>query len=193
MRQWLLIRGAMMAIHYYEEASRHVEESASIARSGTGPLQSRPGSCGGLHQAELPPPLLAKIINGAHTTTEVIHLLEFFEDVFPHVAAEVLKKVGPVAGILGAVVTPIANLREIAEAHEIGDRQAEINAFIWGFASQLVFDKIVNQLPSNAVLGQKQILENLAGRRLLAALAPDAREKFLKTIPGGHISWGLSL
>ena len=57
-------------------------------------------------------------------TVEAIHYSEIFVDVWPHIVAEGLEAVGPFASIVGAPLSVIANLMEIAEAHEVGDRSA---------------------------------------------------------------------
>jgi len=82
---------------------------------------------------------------------------------------------------VGAPLSVIANLMEIAEAHEVGDREAERNAFIHGFASHLVYGHIFNPLPSNTILGHKQILGELAAKRFLAEMPGNVRAKFLTT------------
>jgi hypothetical protein len=185
-RQWLLIRDAVMAIHFFDRISRQAkhrnlqaELESELARENLAGAVLSEGS-----QEELSGPLLAKIIKGAHSTTEVIHLVEIFEDLWPHVAVEALEKTGIVTGVIGAVLSPIATMMEIVEAHEVGDREAEINAFIWGFASQLVHGRVFNPLPSNSHLGRKQILGDRAARRYLMELPADARVKFLKRYRG---------
>ena len=117
-------------------------------------------------------------------TVEAIHYSEIFVDVWPHIVAEGLEAVGPFASIVGAPLSVIANLMEIAEAHEVGDREAERNAFIHGFASHLVYGHIFNPLPSNTILGHKQILGELAAKRFLAEMPGNVRAKFLTRYRG---------
>jgi hypothetical protein len=181
-RQWLLIRDAVIAIHRFEQIEGQAQQRNAQAELEAGLLRSRlPEELkrGGLPE-EVSGELLIKVLKGAHFTSEVVHLSEIFEDVWPHFVARGLETAGPWATIVGGPLSIINNLMEIAEAHEVGDREAERNAFFHGFASHLVYGSIINRLGANSLLGHKQILGEKAAMRFLATLPADVRAKFLK-------------
>jgi hypothetical protein len=185
-RQWLLIRDAVIAIYRYEEIARQTqrrnaqaEVEAELARLNLPEALDK----GGLPE-EVSGELLVKVLNGAHLTIEAVHWLHIFEDVWPHVVGEGLEAVAPMAMILGYPLAVLAGLLEIGEAHEAGDREAERHAFMHGFASHLVHGYIINRLGVNSVLGQKQILGEKAAMRFLRELPADVRAKFLRRYRG---------
>lgn len=182
-RQWLLIRDAVVAAWRFEQLEKRSNEQAELQAEL---LRSKlPAE---LEKRGLPEKvegeLLGKILNGAHLTVEVVHMSEIFADVWPHLVAEGLEVVGPIASVVGQPLSVIAGLMEIGEAHEVGDREAERNAFIHGFASHLVHGHIINALGSNSTLGCKQILGERAAMRFLAELPGDVRAKFLTRYRG---------
>jgi hypothetical protein len=180
-RQWLLIRDAVIAIHQFEQIARQARQRNAQAELLAELVRSRlPEELrrGGLPE-EVSGELLGKVLKGAHLAVEVVHYLEIFEHIWPHFLHHGLEVVGPWAGIIGPPLAVIAGLMEIAEAHEAGDHEAERNAFIHGFASHLVYGDITNRLGVDSPLGQKQILGEKAAMCFLAALPADVRAKFL--------------
>jgi hypothetical protein len=186
-RQWLLIRDAVIAIRRYEQIERQqaqarnaqAEVEAELVRA----MRPEVLRTGGLPE-EVSGELLGTIVKVAHVTVEVVHMSEIFESVWPHAVATALEAVGPYVSVIGPPLSVIAVLGEIAEAHEVGDREAERHAFIHGFASYLVHGSIINRLGVNSLLGQKQILGEKAAMRFLAALPADLRAKFLTRYRG---------
>src|SRR5262249_30076075 len=180
-RQWLLIRDAVIAVHRFEQIARQARQRNAQAELEAEVVRSRLPEelkSGGLPE-KVSGELLGKGVKGAHFTTEVVHSLEFFEDIWPHFLAHGLEAVGPWIAVVAGPLSIIANLMEIAEAHEAGDREAERHAFIHGFASHLVYGYIINRLGVDSQLGQKQVLGEKAAMRFLATLPGDVRAKFL--------------
>jgi hypothetical protein len=181
-----LIRDAVIAIHRFEQIEWQAQRRNVQAELEAELVRSRLPEIlrgGGLPE-EVRGELLASVAKGAHLTTELVHMSEIFEDICPHVVARGLETAGELATIFGAPLSIINTLMEIAEAHEVGDREAERDAFIHGFASHLVYGSIINRLGVNSLLGQKQILGERAAMRFLAALPADVRAKFLTRYRG---------
>jgi hypothetical protein len=119
------------------------------------------------------------VLQVSHIVHTSFDLLEIAE-ALPHV----LHAVGPAMGYIAMPLTVVSGLMELGEANEAGDRDAERNAYRSGFACQLVYGYIRNALPSNTVIGQRQLFGEKVARRLLDSLKADVRAKFLAVYRG---------
>jgi hypothetical protein len=185
-RQWLLIRDAVVAIERYRNIVRKRDAEAGaeaeLARARLGESLVKEGL-----PPELPHSLAVSVASKAHLAVEMIHLSEVFVDLFPHVVHGALAGSAVPLAIVGPPLAVIAGLLEIGEAHETGNREAERRAFVHGFASHLAYGRVRNPLGVDNVLGQKQLLGEKAAKHYLAALSADARPKFLARYRGPQL------
>src|ERR1700722_11622458 len=159
-RQWLLIRDAMVSWYLYQKMliddrarglRQRIEAQLQAAALRDGLSQVVGSELPKSSEAEEDLAFAGKIWGAAHSVNEGIHLVEL--------ATQGVELVEPVMGILGPLaagaglpLTLAAGLAEIAESRAAGDTDAERNAFRHGFACQLVYGRIINSLSSSSVL-----------------------------------------
>ena len=204
MRQWLLIRDAVVSWYLYnkmlqDSQVRGLEQQivSGIQRENVRQealddakeLRRLPNELSekversGLPELE-PETISGRRIQQLHIGHEAFEGLEIFADLLPHAAHHIVEAIGPYAGAVAMPLAVLAGLLEVGEAHEAGNRDAERNAYRYGFACALVYDHIHNQLPSRSVLGEKQLLGQQAANRMLYGLKPGVRDKFLQLYRG---------
>jgi hypothetical protein len=207
LRQWLLIRDAVMSWYLYNKLLRddHARELGQQIEAGMQRERLREEEARSEAEARrlgrdlaeyvehsgLPEKvdgsLLNTILQAAHTIHfcyDLIEALEIMDKLLPHSLHLLEFPLTVVGAVLGMPLAVVAGLSEIAEENEAGDRDAERNAFRYGFASELVYGRIRNSLPSNWILGRKQLLGQRAAQVLLQSLKPNVREKFLAAYQG---------
>ena len=187
MRQWLLIRDAVMATYQYHQLlgrERQQNVAAKLEAELTRKILPKVAEDLGI-----PKPLPSSALNTIAQVSHIIHmnseLLEMTEFLGENV--EILPEIVeglPLSAAVGMPLAVVAGLMEIAEAHELGDREAERNAFRHGFACRLVYGQLRNALPANTDLGEKQRLGDRAAQKLLDSLGPKLIGHFLAPYRG---------
>jgi hypothetical protein len=191
-RQWLLIRDAVVSWYLYQKML--IDDRARglrlriEAQLQASELRKRLSEVVGsdlpkASQAEEDLELASKIWGFGHTVTEGIDIVELATKGVEW-AEPVMEFLGPLSVGAGLPLTLAAGLAEIAESRAAGDTDAERNAFRHGFASQLVYGRIINPLPSNSVLGHQQLRGQKAATDFLQMLKPDVKQAFLTVYRG---------
>jgi hypothetical protein len=189
-RQWLLIRDTVVAIRRFNELQAQEAERRNLEADLQAKLyreKLKPEVSGAAPKLELKGELLGTVLFASHQFVEAVEWSEIFIEVWPHfleAAAELLEAAGPWVSIVGLPLGVIANLHEITEAHELGEAKARRNAFMHGWASQMVHGRIINALPENFEIGEYQRLGQKAANLFLAKMSVPAREAFLKRYRG---------
>jgi hypothetical protein len=195
MRQWLIIRDMVVLKDLFDTMTQEIRkgeaqrlekelaEELEEARKDDVALRkrlSREAEERGL-PPELPHGLGGKLWKLGGMIVDISHVAHLFE-------VEVLAGAGAVGGGIlmgvGGLVSLLALLHEIGEAHEIGDNQAERRAFLHGFASFLVHGEIKNGLGANDNLGRKQLQGELAAKEMLRGVPEKTRNRFLEFYRG---------
>ena len=207
-RQWLLIRDAVMAWYQYNKilsddnarglhqrieariAWEHKRDQAAAAARDAQRERSQLQESvkrGGLPE-QLHASTIFSVFQVSHVAVNFVELIEL-AGLVPHALHAAAESVGFAAMPLAVV----AGLMEVGEAREAGDREAERNAFRLGFASQLVYGRVINALPSESILGRRQVFGQKAASRLLDSMRPDVRASFLDVYRGQQKSAGENL
>jgi hypothetical protein len=184
MRQWALIRDALVACRLYDERMNEIKEGeAARLESEISDLRSGLPQAG---QEEKPIPglphgLSGKLVSVGRIISECSHVSELMGVATPVVAGTGTAGLGEGAIELGALVFLTTAMDEIGGAREIGVTQAERHAFLHGFASYLVHGSIANSIGAGHKLGQKQLQGEQAAKKMISHLPAHVRADFLKT------------
>jgi hypothetical protein len=189
-RQWLLVRDAVVAIRRFSQLAAQekkerglqaqIETEWHVRQMGTVVEHAAP-------RAELKGELLGTVLVASHQFVEAVEWSEIFIDVWPHVlegAAELVEVASPWISVVGLPLGAIANLHEIAEAHELGEARAKREAFMHGWASEVVHGRILNAQPEGTEIGEYQRLGSKAARLYMSQMTAAGRALFLTRYRG---------
>ena len=183
MRQWLLIRDALIACHVYDEKISQIHEGdagrleSEISDLRDGLAQS---IWDGMSSAGLPRGLNSKLQSVKRTIAECSHVSEMMG-----IARAIVITGHEAAGLntgaigLGTLVFLTAAMDEIGEAREIGGNQTERHAFLHGFASYLVYGRIITPIGGGHRLGRRQLQGEQAAQKMISRLPVRLRDNFL--------------
>jgi hypothetical protein len=184
-RQWALIRDALVACHVYDMRMSEIQGAAARLEAEISDLRSSlpRTECETALPPALPHGLSGKLLAVRRIIAECSHVSELMEAVAPFMAAGRGAAAMMNARTIGLteLIFLAAAMDEIGEAREIGSDQAERHAFLHGFASYLVHGRIINSIGAGHKLGQRQLQGEEAAKKMVSRLPAHLREDFLKT------------